>query len=235
MAKKTFTFLGNDAKAIGSVVTKAVNAAKTTGPLIHNALMQTCALAMDPSRGGTGSGDITLLERLLVGLKEANYPMTGIRSWVIGNFPITLAANKEATSGFTISLRKASDDKFVAPDFENANANPFWTYEPERTAAAVDPASFLETPERAAKQLSALIDNTAVGEDGTLGPIDMTKRFLKGDRARLQSAIDFVEALRAVNKPKLPALEGETKRSNVVVLAVPNADTPREAPQPVAA
>ena len=36
-------------------------------------------------------------------------------------------------------------------------------------------------------------------------------------------------------KPKLPALEGETKRSNAVVLKVPKADTPREAPQPVAA
>ena len=225
-----FKFLGSTASvAIGKLITTAVGHAKKAAPAIHEALMQTAALAIDPSRGGEGSGDTTLLDRLLRELQAANYPMSGIRSWIVGNYPIRVSADEE--NGFKLVLVKPNAEGFIKPDFEAANNRPFWEYAPDRVNNGVDPATFLETAQRTAKRLQNLVDNTDVDGDGNLGPMDITKPYLRGNRASLAAAIDYVNALTGVAKPKLAVVEDAPTKIEMPQASAPVVDRKEATPK----
>ena len=188
----------NDAKAIGKLVTSAVDQSKILNRDIHNALMQTLAHACDESRGGPGHGDVTLLHRLVTGLQESGFPMEGIRRWVTEQSPVYFPVIKGG--GFETKLRKPMDDKFIKPDWETLDAKPFWEYAPSRINEAFDPSALLETAKKAANRYTKLLNNTAFDDDGIGHPVDEDKRFLATRNPAVEA---YLAALVAVVVPKV--------------------------------
>lgn len=178
------TFKVQTAKQIGTLVDKAIAHTLKGDALIHEAAVQCLFHAGPKEQGGNGSGDVTLLERLVKGLGKS-VRVQGLRAWITKFSPI--AWNGDDKWG----MLKKGDKGFKAFNLADALANPFWTLEEATETAGVKPPLSMDALLSMIEKLGGRIDKAvAPGGVGFEGDPKDAKALISGITTFAKSWMD---------------------------------------------